>query len=109
MLDMKAIIWLTGYLVNNWTSTLLVVSHDRSFLSEIPNNILFIHARKIENYRGNYDNFMASMSEKLRNQQREYEAQQMHRKHTQEFIDRFRYNSKRASLVRCSVVYRNFS
>ncbi|OTF76765.1 hypothetical protein BLA29_009547, partial [Euroglyphus maynei] len=36
MLDMKAIIWLTNYLINNWTSTLLVVSHDRKFLSEVP-------------------------------------------------------------------------
>lgn len=99
MLDMKAIIWLTNYLINQWTSTLLIVSHDRKFLGEVPNCILHFYSKKIETYRGNYENFMAAMTEKLKNQQREYEAQEMHRKHTQEFIDRFRYNSKRAALV----------
>jgi ATP-binding cassette subfamily F protein 3 len=39
------------------------------------------------------------MTEKLKNQQREYEAQQQYRQHAQEFIDKFRYNAKRASLV----------
>ena len=99
MLDMKAIVWLTNYLINHWQSTLVVVSHDKKFLSDVPNNILHFYSKKIENYRGNYDSFISSMSEKLKNQQREYDAQQLHRKHTQEFIDRFRYNSKRASLV----------
>ena len=32
MLDMKAIIWLENYL-QDWPTTLLVVSHDRSFLN----------------------------------------------------------------------------
>lgn len=100
MLDMKAIIWLTNYLKNSWESTLLVVSHDRKFLNEVPTSILYFHNRKIEPFRGAYDEFMAVLTEKLRNQQREYESQQMYRKHQQEFIDRFRYNSKKAALVR---------
>lgn len=104
MLDMKAIIWLTNYLVNNWESTLLVVSHDRKFLIDVPTSILHFHSKKIETYRGNYETFMAAMTEKLKNQQREYEAQQMYIKHNQEFIDRFRYNSKRASLVNFNLV-----
>lgn len=43
------------------------------------------------------------MTEKLKNQQREYEAQQQHRQHVQEFIDKFRYNAKRASLVQSRI------
>ena len=39
------------------------------------------------------------MTERLKSQQREYEAQMEHRKHVQEFIDKFRFNAKRASLV----------
>lgn len=99
MLDMKAIIWLTNYLVNHWESTLLVVSHDRIFLTDVPTSVLHFHSKKIETYRGNYATFVAAMTEKLKNQQREYEAQQMYIKHNQEFIDRFRYNSKRAAMV----------
>lgn len=43
------------------------------------------------------------MTEKLKNQQREYEAQMEHRKHVQEFIDKFRFNAKRASLVQSRI------
>ena len=38
MLDMQAIIWLERYL-QNWPSTLLVVSHDRNFLDEVPTDV----------------------------------------------------------------------
>ena len=43
------------------------------------------------------------MTEKLKAQQREYEAQMEYRKHVQEFIDKFRYNAKRASLVQSRI------
>lgn len=44
MLDMKAIIWLENYL-QNWQSTLLVVSHDRHFLDTVPTDILHLHSQ----------------------------------------------------------------
>lgn len=59
--------------------------------------------QRIESYRGNYDNFEKTKTEKLRNQQREFEAQQQHRAHVQEFIDRFRYNANRASSVQSKI------
>ena len=45
------------------------------------------------------------MTERLKSQQREYEAQMEHRKHVQEFIDKFRFNAKRASLVQSRYEY----
>lgn len=102
MLDIKAIIWLENYL-QNWPSTLLVVSHDRHFLDTVPTDILHLHSQRIEAYRGNYENFYKTKTEKLRNQQREFEAQQQHRAHVQEFIDRFRYNANRASSVQSKI------
>ena len=61
--------------------------------------------REIEQntFRGNYTEFMNTMTEKLKSQQREYEAQLEYRKHAQEFIDKFRYNAKRASLVQSRI------
>lgn len=41
---MKAIIWLENYL-QNWQSTLLVVSHDRHFLDTVPTDILHLHSQ----------------------------------------------------------------
>lgn len=53
--------------------------------------------------RGNYENFVKTKNEKMKNQQREWEAQQQLRAHVQEFIDKFRYNAKRASLVQSKI------
>lgn len=102
MLDVKAIIWLENYL-QNWPTTLLVVSHDRHFLDTVPTDILHLHTQRIDAYRGNYENFEKTKQEKLKNQQREFEAQQQHRAHVQEFIDRFRYNANRASSVQSKI------
>ncbi|XP_059472968.1 ATP-binding cassette sub-family F member 3 [Neocloeon triangulifer] len=102
MLDMKAIIWLENYL-QNWPTTLLVVSHDRNFLDTVPTDIFHLHTQRIDTYKGNYDNFIKIKTEKLKNQQREYEAQMAHRSHIQEFIDRFRYNANRASSVQSKI------
>nr|XP_022340495.1 ATP-binding cassette sub-family F member 3-like [Crassostrea virginica] len=98
MLDMKAIIWLENYL-QSWKSTILVVSHDRSFLNSVATDILHLHSGVIDNYRGNYESFYKTREERLKNQQKEYEAQKEYRDHIQVFIDRFRYNANRASQV----------
>ncbi|XP_050691355.1 ATP-binding cassette sub-family F member 3-like [Eriocheir sinensis] len=102
MLDMKAIIWLENYLMG-WSSTLLVVSHDRHFLDIVPTDVLHLHSQDIDMYRGNYENFIQTKSERQKNQQREYDAQMQFRAHVQEFIDKFRYNAKRASLVQSKI------
>jgi ATP-binding cassette, subfamily F, member 3 len=78
MLDIKAIIWLENYL-QNWPTTLLVVSHDRNFLDVVPTDILQLHSQRIDNYRGNYEMFDKVKTEKHKAQRREYEAQMAHR------------------------------
>ena len=73
------------------------------FVSQVPTDILYLKAQKIEAYRGNYEQFAKTKGERERNQQREYEAQQAKRAHVQEFIDRFRYNANRASSVQSKI------
>ena len=53
--------------------------------------------------RGNYENFIQTRTERQKNQQREYDSQAQFRAHVQEFIDKFRYNAKRASLVQSKI------
>ncbi|XP_059847459.1 ATP-binding cassette sub-family F member 3 isoform X1 [Hypanus sabinus] len=98
MLDVRAILWLENYL-QTWQSTILVVSHDRNFLNAVATDIVHLHSHRLETYRGDYENFVKTKAERLKNQQREYEAQQQYREHIQVFIDRFRYNANRASQV----------
>lgn len=102
MLDIKALIWLENYL-QNWPTTLLVVSHDRNFLDTVPTDILHLHAKCIDVYKGNYEQFDKTRSEKHKAQRREYEAQMANRQHVQEFIDRFRYNANRAASVQSKI------
>ncbi len=102
MYQFQAIIWLERYL-QTWTSTLLVVSHDRNFLDEVATDMLHLHTMRIDTYRGNYTEFVSTMTERLKAQQREYDAQLEYRKHVQEFIDKFRFNAKRASLVQSRI------
>ncbi|KAI8377871.1 P-loop containing nucleoside triphosphate hydrolase protein [Radiomyces spectabilis] len=95
MLDIPAIVWLESYL-KTWPNTLLVVSHDREFLDEVATDILFMHSEKLDYYKGNYTQFYATKEERRKAQIREYESQMQYRKHLQDFIDRWRYNAKRA-------------
>ncbi|XP_053566308.1 ATP-binding cassette sub-family F member 3 [Bombina bombina] len=98
MLDVRAILWLENYL-QTWPSTILVVSHDRNFLNAVATDIVHLHSQRLEGYRGNFESFIKTKEERLKNQQREYEAQSQYREHIQVFIDRFRYNANRASQV----------
>jgi len=102
MLDIKAIIWLENYL-QNWPSTLLVVSHDRNFLETVPTDIIHLHSQRLDVYKGDYLQFEKTKNEKLKAQRREYEAQMAQRSHVQEFIDRFRYNANRAASVQSKI------
>ncbi|KAG9343270.1 hypothetical protein JZ751_014251 [Albula glossodonta] len=82
-----------------WQSTILVVSHDRNFLNAVVTDIIHLHSQRLESYRGDYENFVKTKEDRLKNQQREYEAQLQYREHIQVFIDRFRYNANRAAQV----------
>lgn len=95
MLDFPAVVWLQDYLLQ-WTGTILVVSHDRLFLDAVVTDIVHLHAEQLVTYRGDYSQFQTTRTERLRNQQREYEAQLAYRQHLQAFIDRWRYNANRA-------------
>ena len=53
MLDVKAILWLENYL-QTWPTTLLVVSHDRMFLDAVATDIVFLHSKSLDTYKGNY-------------------------------------------------------
>ena len=70
-------------LLQDWPTTLLIVSHDKKFLNEVATDILHQHSRRIDAYRGNYDQFFKTKTEKLKNQNREYEAQMQFRAHAQ--------------------------
>ncbi|BFZ63802.1 ATP-binding cassette, regulator of translational elongation [Saitoella coloradoensis] len=96
MLDVPSIAFLANYL-RGYPSTVLVVSHDRSFLNEVATDIIHQHSERLDYYKGNFDSFYATKEERHKNQVREYERQMGERKHLQAFIDKFRYNAAKSS------------
>lgn len=101
-LDLHAVLWLESYLLK-WPKTLIVVSHAREFLNSVVTDIIHLHGQKLMMYKGNYDTFERTREEQLKNQQKAFEANERSRAHMQAFIDKFRYNAKRASLVQSRI------
>ena len=54
-------------------------------------------------HSGNYDAFVRSSEERLRNEEKAAESAALRRQHVQAFIDKFRFNAKRASLVQSRI------
>jgi len=101
-LDLFACLWLENYLLQ-WQKTLVIVSHQRDFLNAVATDIILLHSKKLDYYRGNYDAYERVRNERLRQQQKAHEAQQTQRKHIQAFVDRFRYNAKRAKMAQSRI------
>ncbi|KAJ3689153.1 hypothetical protein LUZ61_018317 [Rhynchospora tenuis] len=101
-LDLHAVLWLESYLTK-WPKTFIVVSHARDFLNTVVTDILHLQNQKLMAYKGDYDTFERSREELLKNQHKAVEANEKARAHMQAFIDKFRYNAKRASLVQSRI------
>ncbi|KAG9441060.1 hypothetical protein H6P81_016914 [Aristolochia fimbriata] len=101
-LDLHAVLWLESYLVK-WRKTFIVVSHAREFLNTVVTDILHLHGKKLVAYKGDYDTFERTREEQLKNQQKAIESNERQKAHMQAFIDKFRYNAKRASLVQSRI------
>lgn len=101
-LDLHAVLWLESYLVK-WPKTFIVVSHAREFLNTVVTDIIHLQNQKLTTYKGNYDTFERTREEQIKNQQKAVEAHERSRAHMQSFIDKFRYNAKRASLVQSRI------
>lgn len=74
-LDLNAVIWLDNYL-QSWKKTLLVVSHDQSFLDNICTDIIHLDVKKLHYYKGNYSLFKKMLVQTRTQQLKDYEKQE---------------------------------
>jgi len=74
-LDLNAVIWLDNYL-QVWKKTLLVVSHDQSFLDNICTDVIHLDMHKLFYYKGNFSMFKKMLIAKRREQMKAYEKQE---------------------------------
>lgn len=64
---------------------------------------MHFYNEKLHYYRGNYDTFEKLKIEAKERNKKEFDSQQMKLEHMQSFIDKFRFNAKRASLVQSRI------
>ena len=88
-LDLAALEWLEEYLIN-WRGSVIVVSHDRYFLDRVTTRTIEIAHQRAELYPGAYSRYVQMRAERLERWRKEYEAQQDHIAHTEEFIRRYK-------------------
>jgi len=88
-LDLAALEWLETYL-SSWKGAMVVVAHDRYFLDKVVARIIELAFGRIEEYPGNYTKYLHLREERMERRTREYEAQQAHIAHTEEFIRRYK-------------------
>jgi ATP-binding cassette subfamily F protein 3 len=101
-LDVPSCMWLENYLLE-YPATAVVVSHDRRFLNAIVTDVVHLEHKRLTYYKGDYDTFEITRAERRKCGERAAEAAETKRKHVQAFIDKFRYNAKRASLVQSRI------
>ncbi|UXI70411.1 ATP-binding cassette domain-containing protein [Tahibacter amnicola] len=94
-LDLDAVFWLEDWL-RRYEGTLLLISHDREFLDNVVSHILEIADERVELFAGNLSGFERKRSERLVQQQAQFEKQQRERAHLQSFVDRFKAKASKA-------------
>lgn len=101
-LDILSQYWLEQYL-QRYEGSIMVISHDRAFLDSITNRTLHLSMGQMTSYSGNYS-FYEKESQARKDQLRKArDNQQKEIARQKEFINKFRSNGKKASMVQSRI------
>ena len=95
-LDVETIQWLEGYLVEQ-SAALVVISHDRTFLDRVCNQIVETERGISRTYLGNYSQHLEQKALEREATQAAFERQQKELAEQQAYIDRFRASATRST------------
>jgi ATP-binding cassette subfamily F protein 3 len=101
-LDIVSMRWLIQFLCN-WPNELIVISHDRSFMDAVTTDTMLIHRGTIRKMPGGTEKLYAqvALDEEIYEKTRVNEDKK--RKELETFINRFRAQASKASLVQSKV------
>ena len=94
-LDLDATIWLEGWL-RSYPGTLILISHDRSFIDSVASHVVHLHQRQLTLYKGNYTAYERMRAERLAQQQAAYSKQQERIEQIENFVRRFKAKASKA-------------
>lgn len=101
-LDIISIRWLTSFL-RRWENELMIITHDRNFMNSITTHSMAIHRHKIKKIEGD----TIKLYEQIATEEDVYERARVNeekaRKKAEVFINRFRAQAARASMVQSRI------
>jgi ATP-binding cassette subfamily F protein 3 len=98
-LDLNAALWLKDYLAD-FDGTFVMISHDKSFLTEVTNYTLILEHGSIAKVSGNYEHYERIKEERLIHLQKKFNEQQKKREQLEKFVSRFHAQPNKAAAVR---------
>jgi ATP-binding cassette subfamily F protein 3 len=101
-LDLDSLEWLIDFL-KNYRGALIIVSHDKHFITKTTSQTYEIYNRKFSVYNGNYNSFLKFKDERDLQLIHQNELQQRKIKETKRFIERFRYKNTKAKQVQSRI------
>ena len=97
-LDLESVQWLERFL-SSYDGTVLLVSHDRSFMDACVTRVAALENRMLVTYTGNYSGYLHQREENLEQLRAKRAAQERDIAHMETFIERFRYKPTKAKQV----------
>ena len=101
-LDIISQNWVEHYL-KNYQGAIIVISHDRAFLDSVTNKTFELKMGALNIYKGNYSFFTEESQKQLEVLRKAHANQQKEIREIKDFINKFRSNVKKASLVQSRI------
>ena len=101
-LDLPAVEWLQRYL-RDFKGTLLLISHDRFLLETLTLTTLEVKGGQVTRYPGNYSVYLRDRESRIEHQRAAHKNQQRKKEKIEQFVQRFRAKSTKASQVQSRI------
>jgi ATP-binding cassette subfamily F protein 3 len=101
-LDIGTQVWMENYLVN-YPGAIILISHDRGLLDKLCTRTIAFANGRAEEYAGNFSWFERESVVRRETQRKQFESQQREIAEHKRFIDRFRAQANKASLVQSRI------
>lgn len=101
-LDLNSIIWLEGFL-RNFQGSVVLVSHDKTFLDRMSNRTIEISLGKIYDYNKPYSQYLELRAERREHQLAAQKNQQKEIDRMERLIDKFKAKATKASMAQSLV------
>ncbi|MBO94225.1 MAG: ABC transporter ATP-binding protein [Opitutales bacterium] len=101
-LDVISQYWVEQYL-KHYQGALVVISHDRAFLDVVTDRTLELKLGKMNSYKGNYSFYEKESLARKEQLRKAYDNQGKEIQRQKDFINRFRSNVKKASMVQSRI------